>query len=84
MKLILKRTGKDPRDHHIARPSHFPPLDPESIKDFRPFALFTDSGEQLPCQVSTSMASTGEGFVKLTVVFEVDGRGLMVEGDTPA
>lgn len=81
MKLILKRAGNDPREYQLIRPSHLPPLDPESIKDFRPFALFTEPGEQPPCQVSTAMASDGSGPVKLTVVFEVDGRGLVVEGD---
>lgn len=81
MKLILKRAGNDPRQYDSIQSNRLPPTDPESIKDHRPFALFTDAGEQLPCQVSTSITSDSSGMVKLTVVFEADGRGLVVEGD---
>lgn len=44
------------------------------------FALHTDTGEQLPCQVSTSMLSEVSGPVRLTVVFIVDGDKIRVEG----
>jgi hypothetical protein len=44
------------------------------------FALHTDAGEQLPCQVSTSMLSEASGPVRLTVVFIVDGDKIRVEG----
>ena len=45
-----------------------------------PFALHTDSGEILPCQVTTVMKSEGGQLVRLTVVFNVDGDNLRVEG----
>lgn len=47
-----------------------------------PFALHTEDGKMLPCQVSTSMDSCGGGHpVKLTVIFTVDGDNIKVEGD---
>jgi hypothetical protein len=46
-----------------------------------PFALHTDSGDLLPCQVSTTMLSEAGEPVRLTVVFTVDGDRLAVEGD---
>lgn len=46
-----------------------------------PFALHTESGDLLPCQASTSMLSEPGEPVRLTVVFTVDGRDLVVEGD---
>lgn len=66
MKLVLKRVGEDPSP---------------SDSDHRPFGLFTDSGEMLPCQVNTSLYSENGDIPKLTVVFNVDGRELMIEGD---
>lgn len=45
------------------------------------FALHTEDGVALPCQVSTSMTSAGQQPVQLTVVFTVNGRDLIVEGD---
>lgn len=48
-----------------------------------PFALHAEDGQMLPCQVSTSMESTGGGRpVKLTVTFTVDGDQIKVEGDS--
>jgi len=45
-----------------------------------PFALHTEGGEVLPCQVTTSMRSERGQLVQLTVVFAVDGENLRVEG----
>jgi hypothetical protein len=45
-----------------------------------PFALHTEAGEVLPCQVSTAMLSERGELVRLTVVFNVDGNNLCVEG----
>ncbi|SDI40342.1 hypothetical protein [Pseudomonas abietaniphila] len=45
------------------------------------FALFTEAGDLLPCQVSTTLHSeAGRGIPQLTVTFNVDGRDLIVEG----
>ena len=44
------------------------------------FALYTDAGEILPCQVSTAMVSEAGDLVRLTVVFTVDGDSVRVEG----
>lgn len=77
MKLILKRVGEDPR---YLQPLITRRPERESIDD-RPFALCTEDGQQLPGQQSTSMTSDGDGMVKLTVVFRVDGRHVLVEGD---
>jgi hypothetical protein len=45
------------------------------------FALHTEDGQMLPCQVSTSLNSqAGNGLPSLTVTFNVDGRDLVVEG----
>lgn len=46
-----------------------------------PFALHTEDGTILPSQLSTNMASDGQGPVRLIVVFTVDGLNLVVEGD---
>lgn len=78
MKLILKRVGPDPKssgpiDHVMPRP--------DLAKDGRPFALCTDAGDALPCQQSTALISKPDGMVELHVVFQVDGRDLLVEGD---
>lgn len=78
MKLILKRVGDDSR---VFRKLQDRPIPGERTQDSRPFALCTEDGQQLPCQVSTSMTSVSGDLVRLTVVFEVDGRGLLVEGD---
>ena len=80
MKLILKRVGGDPRMFRKPEARFVPD---SRIIDHRPFALCTEDGEQLPCQRSTSMSSDGNGIVTLTVVFEVDGRDLLVQGDLP-
>jgi hypothetical protein len=45
------------------------------------FALYTEDGQMLPCQVSTTMHSeAGDGMPRLTVTFNVNGRDLIVEG----
>lgn len=47
-----------------------------------PFALHTEDGVVLPCQVSTSMDSSAGGYpVTLTVTFTVDGVQIRVQGD---
>lgn len=46
-----------------------------------PFALYTEAGELLPCQVSTAMESKSGDIVRLTVTFFVDGEKVRVEGD---
>lgn len=47
-----------------------------------PFALHTEDGALLPCQVSTSLDSSGGGHpVRLTVTFTVDGDRIRVQGD---
>lgn len=47
-----------------------------------PFALHTEDGQVLPCQLSTSLESgKGAGFPVLTVTFAVDGLSVVVEGD---
>lgn len=65
MKLILSRVGETAA----------------TGRDDRPFALRTESGELLPCQQSTVMTSKPDGPVLLTVVFEVNGRDVIVHGD---
>ena len=77
MKLVLKRIEKtvevtalsDPEPRHVN--AGYP----------GPFALHTEDGQVLPCQVSTNMESSRGEPVRLTVVFNVDGRDLVVEGD---
>ena len=76
MKLILKRIEEtatiqslsevEPRRLAIGKPG--------------PFALHTEDGQILPCQVSTNMASSHNG-CELTVVFTLDGDKIKVEGD---
>jgi hypothetical protein len=51
------------------------------VTQLAPFALYTEDGEVLPCQISTCMLSEPNSLVRLTVVFEVNGRDLIVEGD---
>ncbi|UQB29956.1 hypothetical protein I9H06_16440 [Pseudomonas tremae] len=65
MKLILSRVGE---------------VSATGV-DARPFALCTEAGEVLPCQQSTVMTSKPDGPVLLTVVFEVNGRDVIVRGD---
>ncbi len=77
MKLVLKRVGDDPR--LIRRLGDLRP--PEKIEDYRPFGLHTEDGTILPCQISTSMSSESGGPAQVTVVFMVNGRDLIVEGD---
>lgn len=77
MKLILKRVGDDPR--MIRQLGDHRPV--EQIEDYRPFGLHTEDGTILPCQVSTSMNSERGGPVQVTVVFTVNGRDLVIQGD---
>ncbi|WP_206683083.1 hypothetical protein [Pseudomonas baltica] len=78
MELVLKQiasqidvtTMKDPEPRFI----------PGETDKQSPFALYTDSGEMLPCQVSTALVSDAGGFAQLTVVFTVDGDNLRVQG----
>lgn len=44
------------------------------------FALFTEAGDMLPCQVSTTLHSEACGIPKLTVTFSVNGKDVVVEG----
>lgn len=79
MKLVLKRLAPDiDVTSHTGLDPRFTP----SLRDrFAPFALHTESGEVLPCQVSTTMRSEVGQPVRLTVVFNVDGDKLLIEGD---
>lgn len=79
MKLILKRVVPEIDVTCLSdASSRFVPGKPDTSS---PFALHTEAGEVLPCQVSTTMHSEAGGPVRLTVVFTVNGEGLMVEGD---
>lgn len=79
MKLVLKRV--EPRiettslDESEVRTIGGPP------SNTAPFALHTEDGEALPCQVSTALVSERSSMVRLTVVFNVDGDKIRVEGD---
>ncbi|SDT52547.1 hypothetical protein SAMN05216222_4884 [Pseudomonas prosekii] len=46
-----------------------------------PFALHTEDGQILPCQVSTVMDSKGARPPTLVVTFTVDGDQVKVQGD---
>jgi hypothetical protein len=79
MKLILKRMERarvisagSIQDGVVFNDGHELPA---------PFALHTEDGQMLPCQVSTSMNSDGGAPVKLTVTFIVDGDKVKVQGD---
>jgi hypothetical protein len=78
MKLILKRIEK------TVEVSALSDSEPRHVAVGLPgtFALHTEDGEMLPCQVSTRMDSSGRGHpVTLTVTFTVDGDKLKVQGD---
>ncbi|SEJ49832.1 hypothetical protein SAMN03159495_3451 [Pseudomonas sp. NFR16] len=79
MKLILKRVAEQVEVTGLSDGSR--KYVPGKMHQHSPFALHTDSGEILPCQVSTNMASNAGDVVRLTVVFTVDGDSLRVEGD---
>lgn len=76
MKLILKRMERAERTY-VAGEEFFQ----GGARLPEPFALHTEDGQMLPCQVSTSMNSDGGAPVKLTVTFIVDGDKVKVEGD---
>jgi hypothetical protein len=82
MKLILKQI-------HVPDAGHLYETSLEDNRRYVPlerqeralFALHTEDGQMLPCQVSTSLSSNaGDAFPSLTVTFNVDGRDLVVEG----
>lgn len=79
MKLILKRMVPmiDVRGLDDADPVYLP----DRLAEPGPFALHTEDGQMLPCQVSTSMNSEGRGPVRLTVTFTVDGDKIKIIGD---
>jgi hypothetical protein len=79
MKLILKQIPPqiDVTSVSDQSPRHAPGKPDERAL----FGLFTEAGEMLPCQVSTTLHSeAGGGMPKLTVTFNVNGRDLIVEG----
>ncbi|WP_225773306.1 hypothetical protein [Pseudomonas sp. Marseille-Q5115] len=81
MKLILKRIER----RASPPPSRIERNLPDMKEQGGPFALHTEDGEVLPCQVRTTMTSaTGWEPVELTVVFRVDGKQLTVVGDQKA
>lgn len=53
---------------------------PEGL-DGRPFALHTEDGEILPCQVSTALNSSADGVPTVTVIFQAVGEDLIIQGD---
>lgn len=77
MKLILKRVGEDPRLMRTLEDGR----EYRDIPDPRPLALCAESGEQLPCQISTSLNSSGDHPLRVTVVFDVDGNNVVIQGD---
>lgn len=79
MKLILKRVAPQIDVTRLGDPS--PRFVAGRAVGHSSFALHADSGELLPCQVSTTMLSEAGEPVRLTVVFTVDGDRLSVEGD---
>jgi len=83
MKLILKRIDRQLDVTAIGddAPRYLPGYQTEA----GPFALHTEAGEILPCQVRTTMTSpNGWEPVELTVVFRVDGKQVAVAGDEKA
>ncbi|MDD0974964.1 hypothetical protein [Pseudomonas fontis] len=79
MKLILKRVAPEIEVTCLSdSSSRFVLGKPGGCS---PFALHAESGEVLPCQVSTTMISEPGEPVRLTVVFTVDGDKLVVQGD---
>lgn len=79
MKLILKRVAPEIDITCLGDTSSRYALGKPDASS--PFALHTESGDLLPCQASTSMLSEPGEPVRLTVIFTVDGRNLVVEGD---
>jgi hypothetical protein len=80
MKLVLKRL---PRMMVVrALEDGHPKFVEAGSENTGPFALHTEDGQILPCQVSTTMNSSGRfDPVQLTVTFTVDGTNIRVEGD---
>ncbi len=78
MKLVLKQVAPDMEVTTLDDDSRR--YVPGKVSKLSPFALHADTGEVLPCQVTTSMKSERGQLVQLTVVFTVDGDNLRVEG----
>jgi hypothetical protein len=80
MKLILKRIPRTVAAQGLE--DEHPTFVAAEDERTGPFALHTEDGQVLPCQVRTSMDSVGRHEpVRLTVIFTVDGKNLLVEGD---
>lgn len=77
MKLILKRIERAVDASSIHDEEVF--LDGRRIPG--PFALCTEDGQVLPCQVSNALESDYTNIARLTVTFLVDGKSVVVEGD---
>lgn len=78
MKLVLRRIERTVEATSLSdvEPRHYPSGMPG------PFALHTEDGTMLPCQVSTNLGSSAVGHpVTLTVTFIVDGHQIRVQGD---
>ena len=80
MKLILKRVELkvDARGIDDDAPVHVASY---GARVLAPYALHTEDGQMLPCQVSTIMNSEPNSPVHLTVTFMVDGDRVRVQGD---
>ena len=80
MKLILKRVTPmiDARGIDDAAPVHVVSY---GSRVLAPYALHSEDGQMLPCQVSTIMSSEPNSPVRLTVTFTVDGDRVRVQGD---
>lgn len=49
--------------------------------DGRPWALHSEDGQLLPCQVSVTLHSTADECPKVAVVFQAIGGDFVIEGD---
>lgn len=77
MRLVLKRIERAVEATSLSdsEPQHYLTGMPG------PFALHTEDGQLLPCQVRTDMSSEPCGPVTLTVTFRLDGDKIKVQGD---
>jgi hypothetical protein len=80
VKLILKRVEPkvDARGMDDDAPVHVVSY---GTRMPAPYALHTEDGQMLPCQVSTVVTSEPNSPVRLTVTFTVDGDKIKVQGD---
>lgn len=84
MKLIFKRVRRPAVDDCIEVTSLT-----ETVRQYEsprrmpgPYALHTEDGQTLPCQISSTMHSDGDGGpVHVTIVFMLDGTQISVQGD---